>query len=132
MIKASDDMFEIALGLSEEDYLETVKEAFKDQKELCIKFLNTYKGLTNQQKQLIRTINPISLINNEKDKFSFLYHVMLFDKYKELFSTTINNFKENMQHFSNELCLCSYKISFRHPRTKKKMDFEIDNPFRLT
>ena len=34
MIKASDDMFEIALGLSEEDYLETVKEAFKDQKEL--------------------------------------------------------------------------------------------------
>ena len=42
------------------------------------------------------------------------------------------NFKENMQHFSNELCLCSYKISFRHPRTKKKMDFEIDNPFRLT
>ena len=37
MIKASDDMFEIALGLSEEDYLETVKEAFKDQKELCRK-----------------------------------------------------------------------------------------------
>ena len=100
MIKASDDMFEIALGLSEEDYLETVKEAFKDQKELCIKFLNTYKGLTNQQKQLIRTINPISLINNEKDKLSFLYHVMLFDKYKELFSTTINNFKENMQEES--------------------------------
>ena len=76
MVKASDDMFEIALGLSEEDYLETVKEA------------------------LIRTINPISLINNEKDKFSFLYHVMLFDKYKELFSTTINNFKENMQEES--------------------------------
>lgn len=42
------------------------------------------------------------------------------------------NFKENMQQFSNELCLCSYKISFRHPKTKKKMDFEIDNPFRLT
>lgn len=97
MIKACDDMFEIALGMSEEDYLETVKEAFKDQKEVCIKFLNIYKNLTNQQKQIVRTINPISLIDIEKDKFSFLYHVMLFDKYKELFTTTINNFKENMQ-----------------------------------
>ncbi|MGN0351387.1 MAG: RluA family pseudouridine synthase [Roseburia sp.] len=42
------------------------------------------------------------------------------------------NFKENMKMSTQGLCLCSYKIAFRHPVTKKKMEFEIDNPFTLT
>lgn len=39
------------------------------------------------------------------------------------------NFKENMQSMSKNVSLCSYKIAFRHPVTKKKMEFEIENPF---
>ncbi len=39
------------------------------------------------------------------------------------------NFKENMKRGATDLALCSYKIGFRHPITKKKMEFTIDNPF---
>ncbi len=41
------------------------------------------------------------------------------------------NFKENMNAYTQGLCLCSYRLAFRHPVTKKKMEFEIDNPFTL-
>ena len=39
------------------------------------------------------------------------------------------NFKENMKPGSRAICLCSYKLAFAHPKTKKKMEFEIENPF---
>lgn len=41
------------------------------------------------------------------------------------------NFKENMKSSYGALSLCSYKIGFQHPVTKKKMEFEIPNPFSL-
>lgn len=97
MIKANNEMVEIALGMSEEDYLDHVKEVFHDDQKTCIKFLNTYKALTYQQRELVRLINPLSMINSDKERVAFLYHVLLFDKYKDLFTTTINNFKDNMQ-----------------------------------
>lgn len=41
------------------------------------------------------------------------------------------NFKENMKAYAGSLALCSYKIGFRHPVTKEKMEFAIDNPFQI-
>lgn len=42
------------------------------------------------------------------------------------------NFKENMTPTESGLKLCSYKIGFRHPVTRKKLEFEIDKPFYLS
>ena len=42
------------------------------------------------------------------------------------------NFKENMKLSGEPLCLCSYKIGFRHPKTRRNLAFEIDNPFHLS
>lgn len=42
------------------------------------------------------------------------------------------NFKENMKCGSGLMCLCSYKLAFTHPVTKKKLEFEIENPFRIS
>ena len=42
------------------------------------------------------------------------------------------NFKENMRTGSRRMCLCSYKLAFTHPVTKKKMEFEIENPFQIS
>lgn len=42
------------------------------------------------------------------------------------------NFKENMRSAVGGLALCSYKIGFKHPKTHRKMEFEIDKPFTLT
>ncbi len=39
------------------------------------------------------------------------------------------NFKENMKPSVGNMCLCSYRLRFMHPITKKKMEFEIENPF---
>ncbi len=41
------------------------------------------------------------------------------------------NFKENMRPFHESLALCSYKLGFKHPKTHKKMVFQIDKPFHL-
>lgn len=41
------------------------------------------------------------------------------------------NFKENITPGKEPMCLCSYKLGFLHPVTKKKMEFEIDCPFSL-
>lgn len=41
------------------------------------------------------------------------------------------NFKENMNNGNQPMCLCSYKLGFSHPVTKKKLEFEIKNPFQL-
>lgn len=41
------------------------------------------------------------------------------------------NFKETMKSESGPLALCSYKLAFVHPTTKKKLEFEIENPFSL-
>ncbi len=41
------------------------------------------------------------------------------------------NFKENMKQGNGQLALCSYKLAFVHPTTKKKLEFEIENPFSL-
>ena len=42
------------------------------------------------------------------------------------------NFKENMRNVTKQMCLCSYRLGFTHPLTKKKMEFEIENPFRIS
>lgn len=41
------------------------------------------------------------------------------------------NFKENIKPGSGSMCLCSYKLGFLHPVTKKKMEFEIENPYHF-
>lgn len=41
------------------------------------------------------------------------------------------HFKENMNGGSCPMCLCSYKLGFSHPTTKKKLEFEIDCPFTI-
>ncbi len=41
------------------------------------------------------------------------------------------NFQENMLPSGKNLALCACKIAFRHPKTHKKLDFEIDNPYTL-
>lgn len=41
------------------------------------------------------------------------------------------NFKENMRNVHQQMCLCSYKLVIAHPVTKKKMEFEIENPFQI-
>ena len=35
------------------------------------------------------------------------------------------NFKENIAPSGGQLALCSFKIAFRHPKTDKKLEFEI-------
>lgn len=42
------------------------------------------------------------------------------------------NFRENIAPSGQNLALCSYKIGFRHPKTHKKLEFEIDKPFALS
>jgi 23S rRNA pseudouridine1911/1915/1917 synthase len=42
------------------------------------------------------------------------------------------NFKENMNASGRGLALCSYHIGLKHPKTHRKMEFEIDNPYHLT
>ena len=42
------------------------------------------------------------------------------------------NLKEIAAAAQDELALCSYKIGFMHPKTRRKMEFEIDRPFHLT
>lgn len=41
------------------------------------------------------------------------------------------NFKENMKTGGTQLALCSYKLAFVHPTTKKKLEFELENPFSI-
>jgi 23S rRNA pseudouridine1911/1915/1917 synthase len=41
------------------------------------------------------------------------------------------NFKENMRPSGKRLALCSYHIGFKHPRTHRRMEFEIDKPYHL-
>jgi len=41
------------------------------------------------------------------------------------------NFKANMKSGGDPMGLCSYKLGFHHPVTKKKMEFEIPNPFSI-
>lgn len=41
------------------------------------------------------------------------------------------NFKETIKNYRGNLALCSYKIAFKHPVTKKKMEFELPNPYQL-
>lgn len=42
------------------------------------------------------------------------------------------NFKENIASSGRALALCSYKIGFKHPVTRKKLEFEIDKPYYLS
>ena len=41
------------------------------------------------------------------------------------------NFKANMKMGNEPMGLCSYKLGFNHPVTKKKLEFEIKNPFTV-
>jgi len=41
------------------------------------------------------------------------------------------NFKANMKVGNEPMGLCSYKLGFIHPMMKKKMEFEIPNPFSI-
>lgn len=42
------------------------------------------------------------------------------------------NFKEHMASSGNTLLLCSYKIGFSHPNSRRKLEFEIDKPYYLS
>lgn len=42
------------------------------------------------------------------------------------------NFKENITPSGEGLCLCSYRIGFRHPKSHKNLAFEIDKPYHLS
>ena len=42
------------------------------------------------------------------------------------------NFKENLTQSQKVMCLCSYKLAITHPVTKKKMEFEVENPFQIS
>ncbi|MDD6058639.1 MAG: RNA pseudouridine synthase [Clostridiales bacterium] len=42
------------------------------------------------------------------------------------------NFRENLSSSGEALALCSYKIVFRHPKTLKKLELEIDKPYHLS
>ena len=42
------------------------------------------------------------------------------------------NFKENIAPSGGQLALCSFKIAFRHQKTHRKLEFEIDKPFGLS
>lgn len=42
------------------------------------------------------------------------------------------NFRENITPSGLNLCLCSYRIGFRHPKSHKKLVFEIDKPYHLS
>lgn len=39
------------------------------------------------------------------------------------------NFRENLKQQHTSLALCSYKLTMKHPVTKKNMEFEIEQPF---
>lgn len=41
------------------------------------------------------------------------------------------NFREHIAPSGKNLALCSFKLVFRHPKTHRKMEFEIDNIFSL-
>ena len=41
------------------------------------------------------------------------------------------NFKANMKMENEPMGLCSYKLGFSHPVTKKRLEFEIPNPFSI-
>lgn len=41
------------------------------------------------------------------------------------------NFEENIRQTGEGLMLCSYKLAFVHPVTKKKLVFEMEHPFSL-
>lgn len=42
------------------------------------------------------------------------------------------NFKEHIHPSGQKMALCSYKMSFLHPITHRKQEFEIDKPFCLS
>jgi len=41
------------------------------------------------------------------------------------------NFKANMKQGNEAMGLCSYRLGFLHPVTKKRLEFEIPNPFTI-
>ena len=41
------------------------------------------------------------------------------------------NFRENIAPSGSGLLLCSYKIGFKHPKTRRNLTFEIDKPYHL-
>lgn len=41
------------------------------------------------------------------------------------------NFKENMKPSGQQLSLCSYKLSFKHPQTGRSVSYEIELPYHL-
>ena len=42
------------------------------------------------------------------------------------------NKRESIAPSGGQLALCSFKIAFRHPKTHRKLEFEIDKPFGLS
>lgn len=41
------------------------------------------------------------------------------------------NFRENIAPSGSGLLLCSYKVGFKHPKTRRNLTFEIDKPYHL-
>jgi hypothetical protein len=95
IIEASNSIFTVGLGLSEKEYLEAVKETFKDDEDKCVKFLEVYKNLTYKQREMIRAIKPDALVD-KSDKVGFIYYIHVSEEVSDEFINTVNNIKEKM------------------------------------
>ena len=95
LLETSNSIFTVGLGLSEKEYLEAIKEAFKDDEEKCIKLLEVYKSLNYKQREMIRAIRPEALVD-KSDKIGFIYYVRVSEEVSDEFTNTVNNIKEKM------------------------------------
>ena len=95
LIETSNSIFTVGLGLSEKEYLEAIKEAFKDDEEKCIKLLEIYKSLNYKQREMIRAIRPEALVD-KSDRIGFIYYVRVAEELSDEFTNTVNNIKEKM------------------------------------
>lgn len=91
MISSQNDLFKIQLGVSEEDYLDMIKESIKDE-EKQKRFLEVFNHLSKQEKETIRTIIPLSLIGDEDDMIKFLFAIQALDP--KFLEETVKRFRD--------------------------------------
>lgn len=94
MIIAQNDSFELQLGMNENDYLDTINETITDD-ETRNKFIDNYKKLSRQEKEIIRTFVPLSLIDDEDNNIKFLFAIRAINSSEV--ENTVNRFKEIMK-----------------------------------
>jgi len=100
MINAKNDLIEVQLGMNEEEYLTMITDHIElTNDEKYKKFLEIYKHLSFQEKEIIRYINPESLFSsdNETLNFSFLYSVNLNTVNSAKFVNVINNMVDKLK-----------------------------------